>query len=94
MELEGLAICNFQDVKSTNIPDPTAKMALRALNLREKMEMVEKTAEKIDISKEIFVAVTKEKAYPYFEALGCPFGRDLFYDRLRKFYYLLDKIRN
>lgn len=58
------------------------------------MEMVEKAANQIDISDAIFEAVTKERTYVYFEARDCGFGRDLFYDRLRKFYYLLDKIRN
>ena len=57
------------------------------------MEMVEKTAALFDICDDLFKAVTEGKTYIYFEANGAPFGRDLFYDRLRRFYYELDKVR-
>ena len=93
LSLNFFPVCDFGESERTIISDTTSKNALRALELREKMEMAEKTAEIIDISKEIFIAVTLGKTYSYFEAKHCPFGRDLFYDRLRRFYFLLDKIR-
>ena len=93
LELTYVPTSRFHDVKTTNTPDPTMKTALRAIELRQKMEMVEQISKRIDISEEIFTAVTKGVTFSYFEARQCYFGRDLFYDRLRQFYFLLDKIR-
>lgn len=93
MELTYVPTSHFREVKTTNTSDPTMKTALRAIELRQKMEMVEQTSKRIDISEEIFIAVTKGVTFSYFEARECFFGRDLFYDRLRKFFFLLDKIR-
>lgn len=73
--------------------DPTYAVAVKRLSLENRMKLVEDTAALIDIGKDIFVAVTEERTFGYFEALGRPYGRDLFYDRLRQFYFLLDKVR-
>lgn len=94
LELTYVPASCFREVKEVNPADPTMKTALRAIELRQKMEMVEQTSKRIDISDEIFIAVTKGVTFSYFEARQCYFGRDLFYDRLRQFYFLLDKIRN
>lgn len=80
-------------VKPVSTPDPTPELAIRASILRGKMEMVERASSFIDIGDAIFKSVTEGKTFGYFESNGFPFGRDLFYDRLRKFYYRLDKIR-
>ena len=79
--------------RNSKISDRTFELAEKRLSYLDRMEMVRSAADLIDISDEIFEAVTAGKTYSYFEAKGCPFGRDLFYDRLRKFYYELDKIR-
>lgn len=57
--------------------------------------MVRKAAADTDeyLAPWIFRSVTSGVTFTTFEAEGAPFGRDLFYDRLRKFFYLLDKIR-
>ena len=93
LSLNVFPVCSYQEVKGSTLSDPTTKTAMRALELQEKMQMVRKAANLVDISSEIFEAVTTGKTFSYFEANGSPFGRDLFYDRLRRFYYELDKIR-
>lgn len=45
------------------------------------------------IAEYLFEAVSTGVTFPAFEAQGVPFGRDLFYDRLHKFFYILDQIR-
>lgn len=73
--------------------DPTYAVVEKRLSLLTRMKLVEDTAALIDIGQDIFFAVTEERTFGYFEALGRPYGRDLFYDRLRQFYFLLDKVR-
>ena len=75
--------------------DPVSDISLIRLNIEEKMEMVKKAAQLADpaISDYIFKAVTKGISYPALEADGIPCGRDYFYDRFRRFFYILDKFR-
>ena len=60
------------------------------------MRMVEDSCVKADpdIHKWIFRSVTKGDTFGKFEAEGAPFGRSLFYDRLRRYFFELDKIRD
>ena len=75
--------------------DPTGDTAVRMRTLSHRMELVRSAAELSDrdISSWIFRSVTTGDTYPTFEAEGCPFGRDYFYVRLRRYFYYLDKIR-
>lgn len=57
------------------------------------MALVEEAASKIDLGDYIFEAVTREYTFAYFEARGIPCSRNVFYERLRAFYYVLDKLR-
>ena len=93
--LNAFPVCDYQEVKGTSVSDPTAKTAYRALELREKIEMVERAASECDpdIGIDILDCVTTGKTFPWFEARGIPCGRDMFYDRLRKFFWILDKYR-
>jgi len=90
-----LPVCSYQEVKGSIPSDTTAKTALRDLYFKEKCEMVERSARECDpdIGSFIFEAVTTGKSFSCFEASGIPCGRDMFYDRLRKFYWILDKYR-
>ena len=93
--LNAMPVCHYQEVKGSIPSDPTAKTALRSSYFKEKCEMVERSAKECDpdIGKFIFESVTTGKPFSYFEAKGIPCGRDMFYDRLRKFYWILDKYR-
>ena len=75
--------------------DPTGDIDVRLRTLSHRMALVRSAAELSDrdISSWIFRSVTTGENYPAFEAEGCPFGRDFFYARLRKYFYYLDKIR-
>ena len=93
--INAFPVCHYQEVKGSIISDPTMKTALRASYFKEKIAMVEKAAAECDdqLGDYILEAVTTGKTFSYFEAHGIPCCRDTFYDRLRKFYYILSRIR-
>lgn len=70
------------------------RAAIRRRELEERCELIEKTAVEADpeIHQYILTGVTKEYAtFRYLKHLGMPCERDMYYDRRRKFYYLLSK---
>lgn len=88
-------VSRYQEVKGTSVSNPTLKTAYTASLFREKIAMLEKAAAECDdqLGDYILEAVTTGKTFSYFEAHGIPCCRDTFYDRLRKFYYILSRIR-
>jgi len=86
---------HFKEVKNVDIPDPTFDISARRLELEEKMNMVKQSASECDpfIGDKILIAVIDDRAFSYFEARGISCGKDMFYDRLRKFFWILDKYR-
>lgn len=80
-----------------NLPgDPTAKRAIARAHFAEKMDIVEKAALEADryLYKYILKAVTEGLSYTYLKAkLDIPCGRDMFYDRYRKFFWILSETR-
>ena len=80
---------------SGSVSDSTGSLASRRAGLRNKMLKVEHAAWEAgeDIAKYILIAVTNEDVT--FEVLErkyhIPCGRTLFYERRRKYYYLLSK---
>lgn len=98
--LEDLTISSpkFEEILSpTNVTsDPTAKCALMKVHYSEMMEMVEKIAMETDrdLGLYIFKAVTEELSYNYLKMkLEMPCSKDMYYDRYRKFFWLLSKER-
>ena len=77
------------------IGDSTANIATRMAYLRSKMELVENTAKEADpvIAKYILRGVTMEDAtFNYLKRImNMPCERDMYYDRRRKFYWLMSK---
>ena len=73
----------------------TEAIAIRRAELRRKCELVEQTAIETDpdLYPWILKAVTNEGAsYKWLKSrLHIPCGKDMYYDRRRKFYYLLSK---
>jgi len=47
-----------------------------------------------EISEYLLRSVTEGKSYPELMADGIPCGRDYFYERYRRYFYLLDKVRD
>lgn len=76
--------------------DHTAELAMKRIRCYENMKLVEDTARRTDLflSNYILLAVTEDLRYETIKSrLDIPCGRDMFYDRRRKFFWLLDKIR-
>jgi hypothetical protein len=88
----------LEELRSTsNIPsDPTAKWGIARAYYSEKMDMVRKAAMAADEDLYIYIlkAVTEELSYNYLKTrLGMPCGKDMYYDRYRKFFWILSKER-
>jgi len=77
--------------------DPTQQLAMRRAMLEENCRMIEQAAYESDsdIYPYILKAVTDENVtYKYLKMImDIPCGKDMYYDRRRKFYWLLSKKR-
>ena len=78
-----------------NISDPTGRLAERRAELKDKMEVIERTAFETDpqIAKWLLImAVTPEMTFEQLKAKhDIPCGSSMFYERRRKFYWLLSQ---
>ena len=77
--------------------DSTGERASEMFSLRRKMSLIEDAAVRADnaICSYIFKAVTENKSFVYLDTvLHIPCGKDLFYDRYRKFFWLLSRERD
>lgn len=98
-EIDGLYGCTIDSVYSRlNTPsDPTAKTVEVRSKYLERMEVIEQAAIEADpyLASYILKAVTEGLSYTYLKArLEIPCGRDMYYDRYRRFFWLLDQARN
>ena len=93
----GVAVSNISnEFKSEEISDPTAKIAIMKIHCMERMEMIESSAIESDkyLYKYIIKAVTEGRSYVYLKSkLDIPCSRDMFYDRYRKFFWILSQKR-
>lgn len=84
-------------IPNDNIPgDPTAKRALIKLYYSERIKLIEKTAIETDpyLYSYIIKGVTEEKSYTYLKTkLNIPCGKDMYYDRYRRFFWILNETR-
>lgn len=82
---------------SSNIPgDLTAKYAMRKAHYSEKINMIERAAMDADEDLYIYIlkAVTEGLSYTYLKSrLEIPCSRDMYYDRYRRFFWLLSEAR-
>lgn len=79
-----------------DLSDPTGDCASTKIKLKELMGLIEQAAWDADreIGSYILEAVVEERPYEYFKMMkNIPCGRDMFYDRRRKFFWILDKRR-
>ena len=93
-----ISLSTIENVNSSNIPgDPTAKRAILKAHYSEKIDLIERVAMETDryLFDYIIKAVTEELSYTYLKVkMGMPCGRDMYYDRYRRFFWLLSKARN
>lgn len=87
----------IEGVRTSNLPgDPTAKRAMMKSYYSEKIAFLESIALQTDeyLHKYILKAVTEGLSYTYLKTkLDIPCGRDMYYDRYRKFFWLLSESR-
>lgn len=87
----------IERVSTSNLPgDPTATRAMMKMYYAEKIKMVEKIALETDayLHSYILKAVTEGYSYTYLKTkLNIPCGRDMYYDRYRRFFWLLSESR-
>ena len=98
-ELDGFGrrVMDLTLSKSTTKSDPTAKDAESRLYYLERMKMVEQAAIGADpeLASYILKAVTEELSYTHLKSrLEIPCSKDTYYDRYRRFFWLLDDARN
>lgn len=98
-ELDGFNSGNDNIVysKTTTPSNPTNNCVEIKMGYLERMDLVRRTAYEADpyLANYIFKAVTEDLSYTYLKAkLNIPCGRDMYYDRYRKFFWLLCKARN
>lgn len=82
--------------KTNDYVDTTAELAMRKTECEEKMKLIERTAKLTDqeLSNYIMVSVTEGVSFDTLNARErIPCCRDTFYDRWRKFFWLLSKER-
>lgn len=88
----------FNEIQENNtVGDPTAMRAIRKAYYKEKICLIEDVAKEADqyLYSYILKAVTEELSYNYLRLkLEIPCGREMYYDRYRKFFWLLSDRRD
>lgn len=80
-----------------NSSDLTAKYAIRRSLYADRIKLIEQTAMDADEDLYIYIlkAVTEGLSYTYLKTkLDIPCGKDMYYDRYRRFFWLLSESRN
>lgn len=92
-----LPLSMIERVPTSNMPgDPTSKRALMKARYLERIKLIEDIAAKTDkyLSDYILKAVTEDLSYSYLRSkLEIPCGKDMYYDRYRRFFWLLSEAR-
>lgn len=92
--LSGRPLDLIKVAKTHNISDPTGQMVLVRQFYQDRIEMLQKAAKEVDYSDYIFKAVTTGASYTFFEMnADIPISRDRYYDAYRKFFWILNKVR-
>ena len=87
-----------EKIPSSNIPgDPTGKFAIKKAYYSERIKLVNRIAMETDefLYSYILKAVTEGLSYTYLKSkLNIPCSKDTYYDRYRRFFWLLSETRN
>ena len=81
---------------STGPSDLTAKYAIKKALCAERIKLIEETLKEADeyLYPYLLKAVTEGLSYPYLKTkMDIPCGRDMYYDRYRRFFWLLSEAR-
>lgn len=80
----------------TDISNPVEKAVCRVSYLTDTMKLIEDTVKEVDsdIYKWLLNGVTTDKSYEYLnQKMGLPMSRSAYYERYRKYFFLLSKKR-
>lgn len=83
--------------QSTGAYNPTSARAITRAHYHKRMELLEQVAKDADkyLWPYILRAVTEGLSYTYLRSrLDIPCGKDMYYDRYRRFFWLLSEIRD
>ena len=98
LECPSIGSSATERVSTSNVPgDPTARSAMRRAFYKERMNMIERIAMETDkyLYDYILKAVTEELSFTYLKSkMDIPCSRDTYYDRYRRFFWLLSETRN
>lgn len=94
--MEGLSAINMDGMPhGSNTSDPTSNRAIVMAELKKKIEIIEDTVRETDEALYCWIlkGVTNENiSFTYLQQImNIPCGKNMYYDRRRKFYYLLNK---
>lgn len=98
-QLDGFYICSYDlsNVSKSNLPgDPIGNCVEERTRYFERMHAVERAAVEADpyLASYILKAVTEGHSFTYLKSrLEIPCSRDTYYDRYRRFFWLLDQSR-
>lgn len=93
-----IPLAMMENMPTSNLPgDPTYKRALLRTFYSDRIKLIEKVAMETDpyLYAYIIKGVTEGRSYTYLKTvLGIPCGKDMYYDRYRKFFWLLSENRD
>ena len=93
-----VALSTIERVPTSNLPgDPTAKRAMMKAHYSKRIDLIERVAKEADryLYNYIIKGVTENLSYTYLKSrLDIPCGKDMYYDRYRRFFWLLSKERD
>lgn len=97
--LDGMQLCSYDlvYVSNSDLSDVTGKCVEERSIYFERMKTVEQAAIEADpyLASYILKAVTEGHSYNYLQTqLNIPCGRDMYYDRYRRFFWILSNSRN
>lgn len=84
----------IRDRTDVSWSDSTAQIAIKRADILAKIELVEQTCRDAepDLAQYLLTSVTYGTTFPQMAArIDIPCGKDMFYDRRRKFFWILDK---
>lgn len=96
-QFDGVARTKINEIRNTNShSEMIANLAINRILLEQRMNLIKETAENAsdEICDYIFKAVTEGKSFDYLKTmLDIPCGKDFYYTRYRRFFWLLSKRR-
>lgn len=91
------SLTGLGSIGSSNLPsDPTVKCVMKKAYYLERISLIEQAAREADEDLYLYIlkAVTEDLSYTYLKArLEIPCSRDTYYDRYRRFFWLLSESR-